>query len=454
MYLKTDCLQHESLASQFKDSDSKDRQYKELKDKFSITLKEVQDALSKIRHVFVMVTKRKKDLAGQPITSQPSAVPPNSGNKAQAAKPVETKPTPPQKAWKEEKEPPAPTTDKPPFPFGSSPPHGVPTYDKNLIELTQDKLVLPENKRRKTANKTATPVQSQTSTPQPAKAVAPPPKQEPAFKCPVQGCEYSRKGFIAGEQLAFHCEQAHKEKDPEDALAFALEQARTSLNLDASGKSIPKPVKMEKSLSAQPMKKSASTQGPTPKMEGGTPMSRGTTHMSNLGAPRTPQSMNRGIENKATPKLTPNKPESTASKEPVTPEPWADLGTTPQELAERFPTIEALQGAMDWTSLTPASTLATSKSAQSTPRSDIVDTDAVKIRTDNGGWIPASFYSDCYTMNVDTSFVDDDILSMEWEEAFPPPPPPPPNKRRMKRNPDGGFRPDLWAVRMGAGFGV
>ena len=426
---------------------------------FTMTFNEAFMGAMRIRQLFLKVTaKKREDIAPTSKPTQPTVNPlqPQTSQQEPVAQPMVKQQS--KQKHPREKEPPAPTTDKPPFAFGSSPPpHGVPTYGQNVPKVTQENLSIPPPKRRKTDSHQ---IKDQLQAAGPSAPAAPTPptaarrqapalhKPEPAFKCAVLGCEHAKKGFTTEDSLAQHVEDVHKEKDPEDALAFALEQARVALGLDANGKATAKerPVKMEKSLSAQPMRLSASAQGPTPKMEGGTPMSRGTTHMSNLGGPRTPQPSGKTLDPKATPRS--NQGKATPSKEPITPDAWSDLGMTPQDLAAHFPSMGDIQGSLSVSSLTPASTLG-SKSEKDTPKSDIGEDASIKINIDADPWLPSGFLMDCYDRDIDSSFVNDDILGMDWETAFPKSDEP--RQRVKKRGPDPNFRSDLFGLRFGAG---
>ena len=340
---------------------------------------------------------------------------------------------------KMERAPDAPTSENPPNSFhNASPPrgapNGVPTYaPTSLNGLTSDHLVLPESRKRKLNNannqqqiKTQSPIQA-------PKPVSPPTiRPEVSFRCTHLGCEYQRKPFPTGELLARHIEDAHKEKEPEDGLQFALDMAKQALGLDINGNSIKVPA-MEKSASAQTMKKSISSQSQALKVEGGVSMSRGTTQTSNLGLPRTPQSMSKSWD-----KVVPGKADVT--KYPPTPDSWADCPVTPVELARLFPLLEAVQGTLDTASLTPASTLASAKSERNTPKSDVADNVAV-VSEDMGNQIPPSFSNDILGFGQPFSLMDDDILGMSWDEAFPSP-------KRRKPDVNGAFDSSLFSLHL------
>ena len=339
-------------------------------------------------------------------------------------------------ANKSDKEPPpAPTTDRPPFPFGASPsPHGVPTYN-GPNELTQEKLNPPDpNKRRKTnsnaagaagsgakdqisPNQAAKP--SKTATPQVSRT-------ETSFKCPVPQCEGAKKGFPTKEALAKHHDQVHKEKDPEDPLAFAMEQARNSLGLDAQGKSNNKrkAAEMENPPTSESMKQSLSAQGPTTnKLEAGTPMSRSLT-----GHPRTgdgPKTLASDLVGAAS-KATPSKQQSTARRDGHEEDDpnllWQSSRVTQEALRDLFPLPSDVQGSMNFNSLTPASTISTTttKSEKNSPKAnESTDIDVVMVNNEPKNWLPPAFFND---VDVDQSFIfpDDDTLSMSWETVLPP----------------------------------
>jgi hypothetical protein len=366
--------------------------------------------------------KQGKSAAGTPGSAgtgikqpTPSATPKSGGSKSN----------------KRDQAPAAPTTDRPPAnPFtASSPrPDGVPKYNDNAYQLTPDKLNLPATKRRK-GNQT--PVTSDAAAKAVAATAASPPKpaspqatrEENTFKCPVSGCVPGRKGFPDLDALNRHKEEDHREKDPEDPLSFCLGEVRKALGLDEKGKMKERSPNMERGGSSQAMKFSASSQGRTPniKAESSTPMSRvATNNQAATGAPPTPH----GSDGKAgTPRPGLGKVlGGNASKEPLTPPPdlWAGTGLTPAELSAIFPTMEDLQSSLSVSSLTPASTLSSSKSEKNSPKTgEQVNADTgPEIRASD--WLPASFFADTtQDVDVDGMFGDDDLLEMDWEAVFP-----------------------------------
>ena len=330
-----------------------------------------------------------------------------------------------------EQAPPAPTSDKAPYSFAQpARPDGVPTYDRPN-DLTADKLVLPDSKRRKLnqanapAPSSKPPAATPTPTPAPAARPVPQPKQpERPFKCPVAGCEYAKVGFSSGEERAKH-ELTHREKEPKDPLGFVLEQMRHALGLNEDGKLPPKAkaTAMEKSASSQSMKPTLSNQGGLTPGPGGTPMSRAATsqrsHLSHDGARAgtlaAPGAAGSAAGTDASPTLSA----------------WSDAPVSPAELAALFPTPADVLGADSATTLTPASTLSSGKSDKAATPSPGAGggsggggggDDFFKIDADGpmDDWVPAALLgADEREMGLgDSFFADDDVLGMDWETAF------------------------------------
>lgn len=331
--------------------------------------------------------------------------------------------------------PPAPTSDKPPYPWaGAQSPHGVPIYDRENA-LTQDNLKLP-NKKRKTNNQPtsagSTPVQ-QAGTPKPSplanKGLSPELQRIPAptmFRCPVPNCSSGTIGFASQADLERHQVDMHKPKEPviEDPLKFALEHMQLAMNLDKNGKSKSKGVATAK-VEAQAMKKSSSMQGtPAMKRETSTPMSRVVSnHLLRTPQPsavKTPAS-----ESKALPQLS---TEDSNTPTIVTEDPWADSLIKPETIREAFSGLSTLNGPKAWTKmqdfhLTPES-MSSDNTEKNSPRpSDISENDFVKISMDldDKGWIPIS-WSDP-TMEFEELDLGTDGFGnggdlMDWETMF------------------------------------
>ena len=423
-------------------------------DNFTITGPECEKGLWKLHDVLkqlreLMSRSQQQQAAQNTMTSAaPAALPvasgpaPNRFADSTSRPPVRQLPVQKSHATNRDKEaPPAPTSPKPPFQFGGSPPpHGVPAYH-GPNELTQDKLNLP--KRRKanpTADGNAEMNKSQGGAgilSHNAKAVSPlVSRTEAAFKCAAPGCEYAKKGFSTADALAKHIDEVHREKDPEDPLLFVLDQAKLGLGLDSQGKlsTKRKGSEMERVVSSQPVKQSLSVQGLNAlRMEGGTPMSRlPTSQAGSVGAMRTPQgtpsTKPATLEDRPTPQMTGHarvEAIRASSKEPLTPpDLWVDAGISPAELSNSFPAISDLQGCPSLNSLTPDSTVSGNKSEKNSPKagSDVEEMDGIEINIESDSWFPASIFQEAMSTQYDNSFVNDDILNEDWETVFPPNP--------------------------------
>lgn len=162
------------------------------------------------------------------------------------------------------KAPPAPTENKT-FDWGAQSPHGVPKYEPTRSELTADKLKLPPQKRRRTAQQAdgePTPP-AQTTTPQATgsspdiagvksqaaeqtkKLQAQAKVEAPKFKCDDSLCEASIIGFDTEAMLRQHQETVHKPvEDPFKLLDEALSATEKSFKAEKSSiapKIVPQP---------------------------------------------------------------------------------------------------------------------------------------------------------------------------------------------------------------------
>lgn len=336
--------------------------------------------------------------------------------------------------------PAAPTSTQPPFTFGatSPSPHGIPQA-YGPTGFTQDKLNLPPAKKRKgnQASSTATtPAQTLgtpviNASPQLIKVSSPETRRQSAtgnrLKCPVVECALSKHEFATTEDLAKHTSEAHKVKEPviEDPLAWALESVRFGLGIAEDGKLKPGENSVEEKieLGSHEMKKSASAQGSTPmKQEVNTPMSRVPTQN---GPQQVPGSNKESLS--TTRNLGANLPRSNinpaplTANQPITPpdDIWGDLAISPADLAACFPTLTELQGSLNQDVLTPSSTISSCKSDKNSPKqSDIGEDDLLKIRLETDSWITPDFFQDTLFPRLDSLLMDDELLGMEWEDAF------------------------------------
>lgn len=360
-----------------------------------------------------------------------------------------------QKNHNSSRAPAAPTSEQPPFPFGTQSPQGLAKYPDRPNGLTQDKLSLPVAKKRKN-----NPPQSAASTPVPAHGTLPsklpqviknvaqgaPPANPPSvtLKCPVPNCQTAPKGFAAQADLDKHNSEVHEPKEPriDDPLPWALEQMRVGLNLDDNGLSISQNpgVKVEKGVVEAPkMKASASAQGQSvPKQETSTPMTRvptqtGPSPASNLL--KTPQA-SANIKTPASEvkfsskegKSTELRPSATSSKEVLSasPDPWAGSLVSSAAITEAWSGLLDIQPAGPWStiqnSLTPSSTLSSSKSERNSPRvSDISENDVVKINlsvNDDSDWMHSDWFEDGLFGDMESLTVNQDFLTMDWDSSF------------------------------------
>lgn len=360
-----------------------------------------------------------------------------------------------QKTHNSSRPPAAPTSPQPPFSFGAQSPQGLAKYPDKPNGLTQDKLNLPQTKRRKanpvpSAASPPVPLQGQISskTPQVVKNTAqgtrpatPPPI---VIKCSIPNCDASPQGFATQAELDRHTSEAHEPKEPpiEDPLQWACEQMRLGLGLDENGKAAPQKVEVttEKEVHEAPkVKASTSAQGQSAvKQETSTPMTRvhtqtGPSPASNLL--KTPQA-SANVKTPASEVKSSSKEGksgelkssiATIKKEPsMSPDPWARSLVSPAVITQGWSGLSELQSLGSWTkienTLTPASTLSGGKSDKNSPRvSDISENDAVKINlaVDNDkDWLPSEWFEDGLYDDLEALNMDQDMLGMDWETAF------------------------------------
>jgi hypothetical protein len=144
-------------------------------------------------------------------------------------------------ARRDNKAPPAPTGERPPFPIGGQSPSGAPKYSEYLPKVTN--LILPEKKRQKIEGQAPTPGKT-TASPRIGTNQSSPDlkrQQQPektTFKCSLKDCEYHHRGFDTQAELETHTSHAHAKID--DPVQFALESMAEYLDID-SRTSQPKP---------------------------------------------------------------------------------------------------------------------------------------------------------------------------------------------------------------------
>lgn len=338
--------------------------------------------------------------------------------------------------------PAAPTSPQPPFTFGAQSPQGLAKYPDKPNGLTQDKLSLPSTKRRKgnqVTTVTATsapapgiskPAQVNNSTVNDAQLAVPASR----IKCPLPNCLYSGKEF--GTQIEFdaHASEFHRPMEPpiEDPLQWTLQQARLSVGLDETEKSMPRPeqdilrtlkIIAPESEPAQQLNKQESLTLMARAQIGRSPVFHLKTPQASVGI-KTPSSEAKSSDMDG--KIAePHTSEKTFQKSLTSsPDPWASSHIPPAVINRSWPGLPDVSFIGPWTTiqnaLTPTSTQSSGKSEKNSPRiSDISEHDTVKISViveDDSEWaniFEDQIYGDMRPLNEDR-----DQLGMDWESAF------------------------------------
>ena len=442
------------------------RQFHNLKDdvtsdEFSVTKEQLDECLLKLKSQYSYIFEQRAKRQGQVHVGKTG----NNGSTANAGsigtpetsnlstiQSRSARPTAMQKPHgnRENQAPAAPTSDKPPFSFEapSPTPHGVPKF-YGQATVTRDKLNLPPAKKKKgnqPASSVSTPVPT-LGTPGPAASPQANTGTSPQlqrtsgvpaapFKCSFPDCKFGVKGFATMGDLTKHKEESHKPQEPfiEDPLAWALEGVRIGLGLAEDGTSLrsgPAQKEEKAGLTAPVMQKSVSIQSSTPiKLEGGTPMSRvGTQTGLSINASPKPNTATSGATPASGTKLTDSKSVlarakseamTQAAQVPSSLDAWKDCVISPSDLAVYFPTAADLQGSLSLTSLTPASTLSTSRSDKNSPKaSDNGETLDLTVDPEAESWLPSSWFEDSMFPRDSFEFAEDDMLAMEWESSLP-----------------------------------
>lgn len=429
------------LAKQYKD-----REMKEPKSTFSMSLPQAEEALQLLRGMVQDLSdrfptlKRQDAAQAQPDSAAPQAVAPN----AQTAVPLnvanlqqhqqQLKQHQRTASRNAQTTPAAPTSSQPPFPFGGgSSPHGTPAYiGKSTV--TQENLHLPARKKARPNN--STPVQGQGNSVSSAPSVKSPevkrqqapdskPQQKPSLCCREPDCERHNVGFDSQEALDLHTQEEHV-GPLQNPLKFALENLASATNLDTQGRPN-KPVNsvLPESTPTASVKMAAngSRQGQTPLTPAGTstPMNR---QASLAGA--KPNADSKDILAKADQK-GPNKQDRPTQAEPAA-DPWANTTIDPTELSQAFQGFDAgATGAISdrntYRSITPNDTPESSKDGLSEPNSDISEGVNLDINLDlfDENWQPfgAGDIDGLADIN-DFNFGDEDVTVTMLDAEEPP----------------------------------
>lgn len=189
-----------------------------MKDRFTISPPEVAQCKALLGSVFQEMKQLPKPADQQQTqpTPKPAAAPQPS--EANTAKPAQVQNKLPQRPNSRGVQPPAaPTSSQPPFSFGAQSPDGKPVWAAPA-QLTQEKLQIPQTKRRKTGPQTSSPAgNSQNASPQTTKATSPELKKQepkaapkqPTFPCTVPDCEMGAPTFDSDAQRKKHIEEFH-----------------------------------------------------------------------------------------------------------------------------------------------------------------------------------------------------------------------------------------------------
>ena len=408
---------------------------------FTMSFEELKQALSQLQHYAVEVqqvftqakaAQQSKNQAQQPqapkapTQPQPTPQPPQStplnfANLQQQQEALREKRALSLAKPKGNNNPPAaPTTSQNPFSFGSQSPQGVPQiYVPKKNELTQEKLVLPNKKRK--GNQAGSPAIAQplpgTHVASAANKVSPEAQRTPVapmFRCKAPNCQHP--AFGSKEMLDKHTKEAHeiKEEKITDPLEFALQSLRDVLNLDDEGKSRPVEAKGPESLQATSMKTTASSQG-MKKEVAGTPTSK---TVAGLKTPQTKVSTPTSTKEATLPTSAP----ATQQQDPWTqshlPANWfkdvfRDVANPNRALSTDFLTT--------WLEAQPHedSPTSTDTDKNSPHKSDISANDNLNINIvdEDGGFLPADWFDPGVEGGMEA--LDMQTLDgMDWEAAF------------------------------------
>ena len=416
-------------------------------DNFTISLEELEAIESKLHQYFQMMMSNKvpktappPQLSAAKLQSQQQAI-----NKARAAHLQKNH------ANNSNRAPAAPTTSHAPFSFGGQSPQGVPQfYGLTKNELTQEKLVLPVTKKRKSNNVASPSTPAQAPTPAASNKLSPfgktespdtqrPPATTPMLKCPVANCETGTAGFSAKADLEKHIADVHEPKepvikDPLDAAAYAIESMRLALNLDENGRSKPLQEHNAEPMQAQAMKASLSAQGQSSsKQEAATPMSRNPTQTgpspsSNLlktpqaaANIKTPVSEAKSIGKDVKPVASAKSPVVTAA------DPWANSHVKPEWFKQVFSEVGDLNRRVsddliiDWLErnpFTPSTSPSSGVPSKDSPhKSDISANDTLNINVTSDDWLPPEWFDDGLPSDMAALDVGD-FLDMDWDATF------------------------------------
>ena len=428
----------------------------QIKDTFSITPKEVENARVMLNSMVADLTARfpnmKKAEAAKiqqvptsqaaAQTSQPATVsgitPLNAANLQQQQQQLNKLHQ--RSNSRSSHTPAAPTSSQPPFLLGATSPHGAPAYiSKNT--LTQEHLHIPARKKQKQNNSTPTP--NPIASPQVTKAVSPDIKRQlvdsksqlkPSLSCPEPDCDRHNIGFESEEDLNKHKQEEHI-RPLDNPLNYFKENLASRLGLDSQGQSkqaLSTSKDAVTTLAGAKMTANGSKQGETRSNKGegtptaGTPMNRQVSmnrQGSAAGAKQVGQSITAAAKDGSA-KPQPAQKDSTKpsekqlSQDSLVPDPWSNATIDPHDLFQSFQPFEsgaggAISDMNVYRSITPNDTPESSKDGASEPTSDISDGVALDISLDifDDKWMPfgPSEAEGLFDMNGFNATVDGDL---------------------------------------------
>lgn len=187
-----------------------------MRDRITITPAEFQQCKAFVGGIFQQMATKSADQQQPQPTPRPAAAPqPNEANNAKLAQGQNKLPQRPNSRGVQP--PAAPTSSQPPFSFGAQSPDGKPVWAAPA-QVTQEKLQIPQTKRRKTGPQTSSPAgTSQNASPQTMKATSPELKKQepkavpkqPTFPCTEPGCEMGGPTFDSDALRKKHIEEFH-----------------------------------------------------------------------------------------------------------------------------------------------------------------------------------------------------------------------------------------------------
>lgn len=231
------------VMAQFKDGEK----LQFMKDRFTIAPQEMMQYRGLVGSILQELKQSAKP-ADQQQPPQPNQAAPKpastpQANETNAAKATQVHNKLPQRPNSRGVQPPAaPTSSQPPFSFGAQSPDGKPIW-AGPTQVTQEKLQIPQQKRRKTGPgpQTSSPAgNSQNASPQTTKATSPELKKQepkaapkqPTFPCTVSDCEMGGPTFDSDAARKKHIEDFHVQpfENPRQFLEQCELEVREHLN--------------------------------------------------------------------------------------------------------------------------------------------------------------------------------------------------------------------------------